>query len=292
MLKRNSSLITDPKGIQFLQWCLPRLGLRWPGFRKVRRRVYKRLKRRLHELGLPSLDAYQVFLEDHADEWTMLSSLCWMPITHFYRDRSVFQYLETDILPRLAQLVIEAKGNELRCWSTGCAGGEEPYTLAILWKQCLALRYPTLQFRVVATDIDGQAIQRAKRACYHWSSMKELPPKWRAQASVASGGELCLKDEYRASATFFVQDLRAAVPDGRFQLILCRNLAFTYFDETSQQETLARLTEKLVPGGALIIGKLEALPEGEWGIEPWSTHMGVYRKPLVQAGHVVPISQD
>jgi chemotaxis protein methyltransferase CheR len=274
-------LITDPKGMQFLQWCLPRLGLRWPGFRKVRGRVYKRLKRRLHELGLPSLDAYQTYLTDHVEEWAILSSLCWMPITHFYRDRSVFQYLETDILPQLVQRVIEDRGNELRCWSAGCASGEEPHTLAILWQHRLALGHPTLKFRVVATDIDPQAIQRAQRGCYHWSSLKELPAEWRAEAFFVSEEELCLKDEYRAAVTFLVQDLRETVPDGLFQLILCRNLAFTYFDETSQKETLRRLTDKLVPGGALIIGKLESLPEGYWEIEPWSPSIGVYRKPFI-----------
>jgi chemotaxis protein methyltransferase CheR len=274
-------LIPDPTGVEFLQWSLPRMHLCWPGFRKVRRRVYKRLNRRLLELGLPSLDAYQVYLEDHPTEWEVLGSLCWMSITRFYRDRSVFQQLETLVLPQLAQLVIGAQENNLRCWSAGCAGGEEPYTLAIIWKQRLALQFPALHFRVVATDIDAQAIQRAERGCYHWSSMKELPAEWRAQPFVASGEELCLKDEYRAAVTFLVQDLRESVPDGIFQLILCRNLAFTYFDETSQREMLRRLTDKLVPGGALIIGKLESLPEGHWEIEPWSPSMGVYRKPFI-----------
>lgn len=275
----------------FLQWCLPRLGLRWPGFRKVRRRVYKRLKRRLHELGLPSLDAYQTYLTDHLEEWVILSSLCWMPITRFYRDRSVYQRLASEILPQLVQLAIDDQKNQLRCWSAGCASGEEPHTLAILWQHGFALRHPAVAFRVVATDIDPQAIQRAKRGCYHWSSMKELPAEWRDQAFVASGEELCLKDEYRCAVTFLVQDLRESVPDGLFELILCRNLAFTYFDETTQRETLHRLTNKLAPGGALVIGKLESLPQGEWDVEPWSIHMGVYRKPLVQAGRMVP-SQD
>ena len=254
--------------------------LRWLGFRKVRNRIYKRLNHRLLELGLPSLDAYRVYLEDHADEWKVLGSLCWMPITRFYRDRSVYQQLEAIVLPQLAQLVIGAQENNLRCWSAGCAGGEEPYSVAIIWMQRLALRFPVLHFRVVATDIDPQAIQRAQRGWYHWSSMKELPAEWRAQAFVASGEELCLKDEYRAAVTFLVQDLRESVPDGLFQLILCRNLAFTYFDETSQRETLRRFTDMLVPGGALIIGKLESLPAGQWEVEPWSVHMGVYRKPI------------
>jgi len=271
-------LIRDFAGVEFLQWCLPRMHLRWLGFRKVRNRIYKRLNHRLLELGLPSLDAYQVYLEDHADEWKVLGSLCWMPITRFYRDRSVYQQLETVVLPQLAQLIVGAQENEFRCWSAGCAGGEEPFTLAILWKQRLASRFPTLTFHVVATDINPEAIQRARRGCYHWSSMKELPAEWRAEAFVASGEELSLKDEYRGAVTFLVQDLRESVPDGLFQLILCRNLVFTYFDETSQRETLLKLTGKLAPGGALIIGKLESLPDGNWEIEPWSLSTGVYRK--------------
>ena len=271
-------MIRDFAGVEFLQWCLPRMHLRWLGFRKVRNRIYKRLNHRLLELGLPNLGAYRVYLEDHADEWKVLGSLCWMPITRFYRDRSVYQQLEAVVLPQLAQLVIRAQENNLRCWSAGCAGGEEPYTLAIIWQRRLAPQFPEIHIRVVATDIDPQAIQRAHRGRYHWSSMKELPAEWRAQAFVASGEELCLKDEYHAAVTFLVQDLRESVPDGLFQLILCRNLAFTYFDEASQRETLERLTNKLTPGGALIIGKLESLPEGEWKVEPWSVHMGVYRK--------------
>jgi len=254
--------------------------LRWPGFRKVRRQVYKRIDRRLQELELPSLESYRHHMEDHPGEWATLDGLCWIQISRFYRDRGVFQHLEREILPQLAQRQVARGESELRCWSAGCAGGEEPYTLAIVWKQHLALRFPALDFRVVATDIDRQAIQRAERGCYHTSSMKELPAEWRAQAFVASGEEICLKDEYRASVTFLVQDLRESAPDGLFQLILCRNLAFTYFDETSRTETLLRLTDKLVPGGALIIGKLESLPDGPWEVQPWSKPLGVYRKAL------------
>jgi chemotaxis protein methyltransferase CheR len=255
--------------------------LRWPGFRKVRRHVYKRLNRRLQELDLSGLDAYQAYLERHPAEWATLDTLCRIGLSRFYRDRSVFQHLETEVLPELAQLVLDQKENNLLCWSAGCAGGEEPYTLAIIWTQRLALRYPTVGFRVIATDIDPQAIERAQRGCYHWGALKELPAEWRTQAFLDSGKELCLKDEYRAAVNFMVQDIRETKPQGAFHLILCRNLVFTYFDETSQQELLRTLTNKLVFGGALIIGKLETLPQGNWRIEPWSAHLGTYRKPFI-----------
>jgi chemotaxis protein methyltransferase CheR len=271
-------LINDPEGVQFLQWCLPRLHLSWPGFRKVRRQVYQRINRRLRELSLPTVGAYRDYLEDHPAEWTTLDNLCWISISRFYRDRSVFQHLEITVLAQLAQRVVAGQEKELRCWSAGCAGGEEPYTLALIWKQRLASRYPALGFHVVATDSDPRAIQRAQRGCYHWSSLKELPAECRTQAFVDSGEELCLKDEYRTAVTFMVQDIRETMPQGAFHLILCRNLVFTYFDKRCQQEILPLITNKLVPGGALIIGKLESLPEGEWAVEPWSVHLGIYRK--------------
>ena len=277
-----SLVITDAEGVKFLQWCLPRLHLRWTGFRKVRRQVYKRINQRLAELGLTSVAAYRVYLEDHPDEWTTLDTLCWISISRFYRDQRVFQHLEREILPQLAELVL-ARGDdgELRCWSAGCCGGEEPYTVAIIWQQCLATRFPTLRLRIIATDIDSQAIHRAERACYRASSLKQLRPEWRAQAFVPMGEELCLKDAFRASVTFAVQDIRETSPEGLFQLIFCRNLVFTYFDETSQRDTLKRLAQGLTPGGALIIGNHESLAEGPWGLEPWSKRLGTYRKAPV-----------
>jgi chemotaxis protein methyltransferase CheR len=273
-------LITDPEGIQFLQWCLPRLHLRWPGFRKVRRQVYQRITRRLQELGLPNLQSYRCHLEDHPAEWARLDSLCWIHISRFYRDRSVFQHLEREVLPQLAQRQVAAGEDEIRLWSAGCAGGEEPYTIAVIWRHRLAEQFSSLRVRIVATDIDPQSIRRAERGCYKASSVKELPAEWRAEALVTRGEELCLKNEYRGGVTFLLQDIREGAPEGLFQLILCRNLAFTYFDETLQKETMRKIADRLAPGGALVIGNLESLPDGPWDVEPWSKRLGVYRKAL------------
>ncbi len=140
------------------------------------------------------------------------------------------------------------------------------------------MQFPTLRLRIVATDIDPLAIRRAKRGCYRASSLKELPNKCLKDAFTTLADELCLKDAYRASVTFMVQDIRERSPKGPFHLILCRNLAFTYFDEALQTKTLQSLTDRLVPQGTLIIGKLESLPDGPKEIQPWSLRLGVYRK--------------
>ena len=122
----------DTECVPFLQWALPQLGFRWPGFRKVRGQVCKRIGRRLHELGLSDLQKYQQFLASHPEEWSMLDGLCRITISRFCRDRRVFRTLTTEVLPRLARQVQAANLETLEAWSAGCGAGEEPYSLTVL----------------------------------------------------------------------------------------------------------------------------------------------------------------
>ncbi|MEW6544731.1 MAG: protein-glutamate O-methyltransferase CheR [Nitrospirota bacterium] len=268
----------DAACVAFLQWALPRLHLRWPGFRKVRRQVCKRVARRLDDLGLPDVSAYPSYLETHPDEWPVLDELCWISISRFYRDRGVHTFLERAVLPELAQLAGASGERALRCWSAGCASGEEPYTLAILWRLALAPRFPDVTVQVLATDVDQRALDRAERGWYPASSLKELPASWLDQAFVRVAGGFSLRDELRKAVTFVRQDLRKEAPEGPFHLILCRNLAFTYFDLEVQRAVLDRILSRLAPGGALVIGSLESLPEVGEALEPWSARCGVFRK--------------
>ena len=74
----------------FLQWALPRLDLAWPGFRKVRNQVCKRLRRRMRDLGVESYAAYREKLEADPAEWQALDSFCRITISRFCRDRGTF----------------------------------------------------------------------------------------------------------------------------------------------------------------------------------------------------------
>jgi len=270
--------MNDREGVEFLQWCLPRLKLRWPGFRKVRRQVYKRIDRRVKELGMPSVGAYRAYLEDHSDEWAVLDALCRIFISRFYRDKAVFECLERQVLPELAQVAVARGHRELYAWSIGCACGEEPYTLAILWHGRCAPRFPALTLRVVGTDVDPEVLARAERGCYPPSSLKDLPAELLAAAFIPSGPEFCVKPEHRRGIVFLQQDVRVTGPPELFHLVLCRNVAFTYFDDALQRDTLRRIEDRLLSGGAFVIGSTESLPAGTTGFEPWSAGLRVYRR--------------
>ncbi len=270
--------MNDAECARFLQWALPRMGLRWAGFRKVRRGVCKRVARRARSLGLAGLAAYRARLEAHPGEWSVLDALCRVTISRFLRDRGMWRRLEEEVLPRLAEDALAGGEEELLCWSAGCASGEEPYSLALLWRLGCAERFPALRLRVLATEADPRLLERARRGAYAPASLKELPREWVGPAFAPAGRSHLLKDAFREGVKFFLQDIRREAPGGIFRLILCRNLAFTYFAEDLQREVLRRLLGCLAPGGFLAIGAHESLPEGAEELPPWPGCPQIFRR--------------
>jgi len=253
--------MNDGDCVAFLQWALPRMNMRWSGFRRVRRQVCRRIQKRIAQLGLPNVDAYRSYLTAHPEEWPILDQCCLVTISRFYRDRGVFDRLFRDVLPEMARLSLDAEEKMVSCWSAGCASGEEAYTLVIGWEMLWHRHFPGLVFGVRATDTDPDLLDRARRGCYTAGSLKELPETWRNSAFEKKGNQWRLKAEYQKPVAFRREDIRKTMPAGPFHLILCRNLVFTYFETRLQQEILNQLMQRLAPGGVLVIGCHETLPD-------------------------------
>lgn len=268
----------DAECVAFLQWALPRLKLRWAGFRRVRKQVCKRIQRRMGALSCPGVQAYQGYLEAHPEEWPQLDTLCRITITRFYRDRQVFRTLMDEVLPALARAALQRHATRLRIWCAGCASGEEPFSLAMGWRIALAERFPGLGVDILATDADPELLSRADRACYDWSAVKNLPPHWLSGAFDRRDEGYCLRPAYREAVRFRLHDLRVPLEEGDFDLVCCRNLAFTYFDQELQQGVAGALHDRLVPGGVLLLGVHEFLPEGGPPFQVISQRLGLYRK--------------
>ncbi len=272
--------MNDLQCVAFLRWALPQLGMRWAGYRRVRRQVCNRARRRAAVLGLRDLNAYRTYLVAHPQEWALLDTLTPITISRFYRDRGTFEFLARDVLPMLAARTLDRGANQLEVWSAGCASGEEPYTLAILWSHELAHRYPSVPLRIFATDVDPTMLARARRACFTAGSLRELPEPWRAAAFTPQDDGYCLLESYRHAVRLASHDIRTGPPNGPFDLVMCRNLAFTYFDTNTQCEIGGWLPHCLQPGGALVLGAHEQLPGGLRGFEPWNADRRVYRRRL------------
>lgn len=268
----------DAACVAFLQWALPHLRMRWPGFRKVRSQVCKRVARRFKSLALPNLAAYRAYIEAHPGEWMLLDRLCRISISRFYRDRTVWEYLASDVLRSLAERATSQEEVEVRVWSIGCAGGEECYTMTILWRFLIEPRFPHIALRVLGTDADRDQLARARVPCYAGVSLKEMPLPWRQEAFEERGGRFCLRQEFQAGVELREQDIRRQLPAESFHLVLCRNLAFTYFEENLQSEIARAIHDRLVPGGVLVLGKQEKLPQAAGGFVELAPHLRIYCK--------------
>ena len=269
----------DEDCVRFLQWCLPRLNLRWPGYRKVRRTPCKKIGRRLRDLGLRDIEAYRALLLETPEEWVRLDAFCRISVSRFYRDRGVFDHLGQNVLPSLAETATARGGRKVRGWSAGCASGEEPYTLRLLWDLSVQPIYPMVRFEILGTDADRTLLKRAEAARYRWGSLKDLPAPWRGAAFTREGELFALQPEFRRDVSFREEDIRRRQPDGPFDLVLCRNLAFTYFAPALQEEILRTLEARLAPGGYLAIGVHEHLPAGTGALVPVVPELPVFRKP-------------
>ncbi|MFQ6019029.1 MAG: CheR family methyltransferase [Kiloniellaceae bacterium] len=264
--------------VRFLKWCLPRLRLRWPGYRKVRKTVCKRITRRLRDLGLDDLDGYRALLAEDPEEWARLDAFCRIPVSRFCRDRQVFEAVGRRILVELAERAAARGAREVRCWSAGCASGEEAYSLRLVWDLSGEPAGRGVRLAILGTDADEAMLTRAAAACYERASLKDLPAPWLEQAFTRRGTRLCLRPEFRRGISFRQEDIRTARPAGRFDLILCRNLVFTYFEASLQEELLGEIDRKLRPGGFLVIGAHERLPKGAITSVRAEGTLPVYRK--------------
>jgi chemotaxis protein methyltransferase CheR len=264
--------------VQFLQWALPQLRMRWTGFRKVRKQVCKRIQRRISELRLADVDAYRAYLQTHADEWPVLDHACRVTVSRFYRDRAVLEQVQNEVLPVLAETAINKDMAVLRGWSAGCAMGEEAYSLLMIWHNAVGKDFPQLDMEVVGSDIDELLLYRARSGCYPHSSVKALPDSWLQACFTRTGNEFCLQPHIRNKAEFIQQDIRNKSITGPFHIVFCRNMVFTYYEHELQLNLLGYLHDTLVEGGALVTGGHELLPQGYRGFEAWSGHRAIYRK--------------
>jgi len=250
----------------FLEVCA-RLGLAADGYRRTRGSVRKRIGRRLRELRLAGLAEYRRYLAAQPDEWRWLDRCCRITISRFARDGAVYEALVTRHLPAQAAAA-RARGQRcVRVWSAGSASGEEPYGLAIAWRIDVQPRFPELQLDVLATDVEPTVLARAARGGYPEGALRELPARWRV-AFERRDDEWWLTEPYRAGVRFERADLRSEWPAGPYDVVLCRNLAFTYFDEPTQLRLAGVFAAVLQPGGVLVVGRGERVPTGSAGLSP------------------------
>ncbi|MDX1636519.1 MAG: CheR family methyltransferase [Balneolaceae bacterium] len=272
--------MSSEQEIQFLQWALPRLGYRWEGFRKPRQQVLKRIRERMQELALTGgYPAYREYLERNPEEWARLDRMCDVTISSFFRDRGVWDFMRDTLLP---DLLTRNRNVPFRAWSAGCCNGEEAYSLAIIVRQLAANieAISTTDALIIASDRNPAVMERARKGRYPRGALNELKQGEidRFFLPVDTPEEdYQVRDPLKRMVRFERRDIAKSIPDTVFDLIMCRNLVFTYFSKERQHEFLNRLDPRLKAGGFLVVGSHEKLPETD-GISLYNRTHPIYQK--------------
>jgi chemotaxis protein methyltransferase CheR len=218
---------------------------------------------RLRKLALPGNEQYgQLLAEDSAAgsrERERLTVRFTTGESYFFRDQGQFDLLAATILPELIER--RARERRLRIWSAGCAAGEEAYSLAMLVDE-LAPRLAGWNVRILGTDIDAEALNKARVGMYGAWSFRALNGARKQRYFREHGGQWQIDARLRDMVTFRKGDLvRDRFPDPEagladLDLILCRNV-FIYLDASAVAAITAKFSETLSEGGYLITAHSE-----------------------------------
>ena len=238
--------------------------------------IMRRLGRRLAATECESIGEYSRYLEQHPEEYRHLVSAFLIKVTEFFRDPELFDYLQEEVLP---ELIEEARGKEkqLRIWSAGCATGEEAYSLAILVSEVLDQDAGLFNVRIFATDVDGEAVNFARRGVYPPSALKGLSEEQIKRYFVEEDGSYQVKKQVRGMIVFGEHDLAQRSPFPQIDLVLSRNVLI-YFSSELQRRALQLFAYSLRDGGYLAMGKAESTTPLSESFAPADRQNKVYRR--------------
>lgn len=216
--------------------------------------IKRRIAARIRTLSFIDPEGYLELLKSSGEERERLLEALTIHVSQFYRNPSTFAVLEKKVLPDLLQQARENK-RKLRVWSAGCAGGEEPYTIALL---CAKLFQSGDLLSIVGTDISADILQRAKQARFNPSRLAEVPAEVLKDNFICQDNGYQLTEDIQEKVRFFRHDILSEQPNFRVDLILCRNLLI-YFSRPQQELIIRSLAQALQPGGYLVLGRAETL---------------------------------
>jgi len=219
----------------------------------LRRRILKQMGDR----GVTSFADYRDYLEVHPDEFQSLFNTILINVTAFFRDPHAWKYLQEELLPEM--LNAKGKSEPIRCWSAGCASGEEAYTIAIILAELLGREEFKKRVKIYATDIDEEALAEARQAQYTAKQIEMIPPELRNKYFEPIGnGEFVFNPELRRMVVFGRHNLFKDAPISSIDLLICRN-TLMYFNGEAQRFILQRFYFGLNSKGFLFLGKAEML---------------------------------
>lgn len=235
-----------------------------------------RMSKELESQGVTTFGRYMELLKKDRSGLTasnMVSRLT-TNYTYFMREPAHFTILRDHILPELSK---SSSRGFLNVWCAGCSTGEECYTIAMILQDYRDRTGNQLNYKVLATDISAQVLEKAGKGIYTAKEVEGLQAEWKNKYfRSADAKTFCVEERLKQNIRFQNQNLLSPyMGTEQFDLIFCRNVMI-YFDKKAKETLVKKLEASLKPGGYLVIGHAELLNRGEIKLEP--VFPAVYKK--------------
>ncbi|HSA87617.1 MAG TPA: chemotaxis protein CheB [Nitrospira sp.] len=219
--------------------------------------IYRRIERRMNIHQIGQLSKYAKFLQDNPGELGLLFRELLIGVTNFFRDPNAFQALKEAMLPVLKS---KPRGGTVRVWLPGCSTGEEAYSVGIIMAECLTqLKLEkTLKVQIFATDIDNEAVDRARQGVFLPSIAGDVSPERLQRFFTKEDHAYRIVKPIREMMVFALQNVIMDPPFTKLDLLCCRNLLI-YFTGELQRKLIPMFHYTLNPGGLLFLGSSETV---------------------------------
>ncbi|HET8623195.1 MAG TPA: protein-glutamate O-methyltransferase CheR [Gemmatimonadales bacterium] len=217
----------------------------------------RRIAVRMRACGVHTYAEYQHLLARSPGEYELLKDALTINVTRFFRNAETWERLRVEHLPPLLATI----PGVIRVWSAGCASGDEAYGLVILVAEAAVAAGGTAgldRVQVDATDIDRRSLERAADARYRTDALVEAPPELVSRYFELEPDGYRVAAPVRRRVRLRRHDLGRDHPPGTYHLIVCRNVVI-YFERPTQERLFQAFADALVPGGLLVLGKVETL---------------------------------
>ena len=240
--------------------------------------ICRRIERRMGLHQITTTPDYLRYLKENPPELDLLFKELLIGVTSFFRDPSVWEQMKTQIIPEL--FASKPKGGLIRAWVPGCSTGEEAYSLAIVFREVVdKIKSPkAFSFQIFATDLDKDAIDKARAGVYPESIKVNVPEERLRRFFIKNEHDgFTVKQDIREMVTFAPQNLVMHPPFTKLDLLSCRNLLI-YFDAELQKKLIPLFHYSLNAKGVLLLGTSETVGAATNLFSPLPGNTRLYRR--------------
>jgi len=255
LLRSFTSLTNQEEGIllDILQLVFKQTGHDFANYKRPT--IHRRLAKRMAERNIKSFADYYNYLVNHPDEIHRLVKELLLHVTQFFRDEEAFNILEKVVIP---DIIAKKEDREvIKAWTIACSTGEEAYSLAILFDECVhRLKRFDHEIKIFATDISQGVIDIASKGCYTDEQVKNISPQRLKKYFIKEAGGYRIVPAIRKMVVFAKHDIAKDPPFSRIDLLTCRNMLI-YMNPSLQKTILQKFHFAINDNSYLFLGASE-----------------------------------